>query len=275
MTLIEGLTAFAMVVLVPLAATPRERSALMACGAVSSVTFLLEPGLLASAIVLPWIAAAGWIAWSRARPLIRDFRLEAAFRLLPYGYLFMGTMWLVISRYGARPLDFSHTIVALTAVHFHYAGYIAPNLVARLEKWLTSNQLKKSALIRICLLGVIAATPLTAAGITFEPFFGALGAFTFALALITASLTTLATKSIGMDRLGALLVRLSALSIVVAIVLAVIYAVGQWLGTPSPSIATMTRTHGLLNAFGYSLCGLLGWNAIDRALEMTARRGRS
>ena len=46
--------------------------------------------------------------------------------------------------------------------------------------------------------------------------------------------------------------------------LAVIYALGEFTGRAWITIPAMIRTHGLANAFGFALCGLIGWNAAVR-----------
>ena len=45
-------------------------------------------------------------------------------------YLSVGAGWLVLSRAGLRPEGFSHEIVELTGVHFHYAGFAATLMAA-------------------------------------------------------------------------------------------------------------------------------------------------
>jgi len=44
-------------------------------------------------------------------------------------------------------------------------------------------------------------------------------------------------------------------------VLGVFWAVGQHLDVPALDVPAMARVHGTLNAFGFSLAGLLGWLA--------------
>jgi hypothetical protein len=41
--------------------------------------------------------------------------------------------------------------------------------------------------------------------------------------------------------------------------LSAVYALGEFLRTGWLSIPEMARTHGLLNALGFVLCGLLAW----------------
>ncbi len=45
--------------------------------------------------------------------------------------------------------------------------------------------------------------------------------------------------------------------------LAVQWAIGQHTDLPALLIPEMVRTHGLANAFGFTLCGVLGWRLID------------
>lgn len=265
--LIELLTGLALAVLVPMALKSAEpgssiRPAL--AGALSSTTFLMDEGLIAAVVALVWTGAVGWVVLLEAKRTPNILSVRAVLHLWPLLHLSLGTVWLVLSRYGARPLGFSSTIVALTAVHFHYAGFIAPTLISKLEQQLSSPPRNLRGLVQLTRVGVLVATPLTAAGITFAPVFGALGASLFGIGLgISSSVTWVVTRSLT-DRVGVVLLRLSASSVLVAMVLAVFYAAGQWLGTRAPTIETMSRTHGLLNALGYSLAGLIGWRMIER-----------
>lgn len=143
-------------------------------------------------------------------------------------------------------------------MHFHFAGFVAPVLLLRLIGWLRT-QGRDDRAARLSLLAVLAATPLTAAGITFEPALGAAGAVLFGAGLTAASLLTLRWVVPRTDVLGKVLLATSSLSVIVALGLAVAYALGQWLGTPAPSLPVMVRTHGLLNAAGFGLAGTLGW----------------
>ncbi len=53
----------------------------------------------------------------------------------------------------------------------------------------------------------------------------------------------------------------SAMALATAMALALIYAVGQYLGAALLDIPAMLPTHGLLQAAGFALCGLLAWHA--------------
>jgi hypothetical protein len=64
-----------------------------------------------------------------------------------------------------------------------------------------------------------------------------------------------------------LLLGVSALSAVVAMIYAGIYALADFLGVVWVAIPQMARTHGVLQAVGFSVCGLLGWIVAESADE--------
>jgi hypothetical protein len=172
-------------------------------------------------------------------------------------------------------MGFGRTIVELTAVHFHYAGFVAPVAIQMLVRWLGSNEPRRCRWARAAHVAVLAATPLTAAGIAIAPAIGGAGAMLFAAGLVTGSTLTLTHVVPSARGAAALLLGTSALSVAGAMVLAVVYALGQWLGTPAPGIAAMARSHGVLNAIGFSFLGVAGWRLQDRENGVLgdARRG--
>jgi hypothetical protein len=61
------------------------------------------------------------------------------------------------------------------------------------------------------------------------------------------------------SRVARTYIRLSALSVVVAMALAATYAIGDWIKQDWLLIPRMASTHGLLNGLGFSLLAVLGW----------------
>jgi hypothetical protein len=59
---------------------------------------------------------------------------------------------------------------------------------------------------------------------------------------------------------------ISVSSLAAAMLLAAVYALGEFTANDWLSISTMVQTHGVLNAFGFVLCGL-----IARSLEAADR----
>jgi len=61
------------------------------------------------------------------------------------------------------------------------------------------------------------------------------------------------------------LLGVSAVAVAAPMVLAVFWAAGQHYDAPALDVPAMARIHGTLNAFGFSLGGLLGWLMRDYA----------
>jgi hypothetical protein len=98
-----------------------------------AISSFLEPGFGAAGLALPWLITTsligldGFIGLGRLRksasPAVATLPVLAAMIYLP-----VGAVWLIMSRLGIQPLGFGDTIVLLTAVHFHFAGFAAPLL---------------------------------------------------------------------------------------------------------------------------------------------------
>jgi hypothetical protein len=67
------------------------------------------------------------------------------------------------------------------------------------------------------------------------------------------------------DRVTATLLTVSVSVLVVTMVLALSWALGQVARTPYLPLEWMVATHGLANAVGFALCGLLAWRRLGTA----------
>ncbi|MBI3407441.1 MAG: YndJ family transporter [Planctomycetes bacterium] len=65
------------------------------------------------------------------------------------------------------------------------------------------------------------------------------------------------------SRLAASLLVASSTSLLAAMALAVAYAVGSFFEAPWLDIPLMLSTHGVLQAFGFALPGVIGWRMFD------------
>lgn len=265
---VDVLLAFALVVVVPLSiglqgAKRRRVEAAVVAGAAAALSFLMPQGLPAALLASVWVAVPGLLIVGFADgSRLRDMRGRG--EMLAVAYLLVGTGWLVLSRFGARPLGFSAQIVELTAVHFHYAGFVTPTLLARLVDWLQSRSSGADGVSSVAYWTVLVATPITAAGITFSAAIGVLGALLFTVGLFVASGVILGQVVSRVPRRAAVALSVSASSVIVSMLLALSYAFGQWLGTPAPSIRMMAWTHGILNAVGFAFLGVVGWLLVDQ-----------
>jgi hypothetical protein len=224
-------------------------------------SFARNPGPIAGSLALPWLLVTVLIALfgllrllSHRRGPVEEWAIDAG--LL---YLAVGGGWLILSRLGARPLDFGEPIILLTAGHFHYAGLALPILTG-----LASRELGGSV-ARPCSLAVIVGVPLVALGITvnhLEPSLalveGLSAWFLGVVCLVVAwlQLRLALRQSVAMVRL---LFLISAGSLAAGMVLAIVYAAGMYWQTYWLDVPTMIRTHAVINAVGFALAGLLGW----------------
>jgi hypothetical protein len=177
-------------------------------------------------------------------------------------YLPVGAAWLLASRLGIQPVGFGDTIVLLTAVHFHFAGFAAPLLAGMAGRALDQSG-SLSRVFSLTVICIIGGTPLVAAGITFSPRLALIGAAIISAGLILLAILVLGwiVRSVNSFVAQTLLV-VSSLSSVFAMILACLYAYSLVAKTVIVDIPQMALSHGILNSFGFALCGLLAWSLI-------------
>ena len=255
--IVEPLFPLAPLVLVPIAVplvsrTPPAdlRFAVPFGAAAAAGALILRAGPLAGALASAWLivtvrlAALGALRLARRRRDAAETAIDLGLMALP-----VGGAWFVASRLGLEPMGFREPIVLLTAVHFHYAAF-----TALVWTGCAARRLPPTWPRRLAVTGVAVGTPLLAAGIALAPPLELAGALVIAASLGGLAVRVLLTP----PRPGALLLRISAISLLFSLPLAVAYAWGQ-VATPLVSLATMARLHGTVNALGFGLCGLLGW----------------
>ncbi|MFL5802073.1 MAG: YndJ family transporter [Roseiflexaceae bacterium] len=260
----------------PLAAPPAgaSRAALPHRAALLCQPFaaaLVVLALLAPAGIPAALLASGWLLLSGLAALTGLFRLLARRNVradelcIDAGLLYLpiGAVWLLFNRIGFGPLGFGDTIVILTAVHFHYAGFAAPILAGTAGRRIAAARPALWPLFRLVAAGVIAGIALVAAGITlarFTPVIEVAAAVLFAASLLAlAALVLLVVVPTMRGRLAQTLLAISAASLVVTMLLAGGYALGRFVAGPLIDIPRMVQFHGWLNALGFVLCGLLAW----------------
>lgn len=260
LTLVDALLLLAVVVIVPLAVPlhpaarrPHVIAAVLA-GMPTAPALLAERGSLAAVLTLPWLAAAGAGAILAAAWWLSTTRRTAdAVWVAAAAYLTVGAAWLGADRLDLQPVGFVAPFVELTAVHFHYAGFVASVLAACLHR-------RRPERLPAAATGlIVAAPPIVAIGFTSYGPLQIAGAL-----LLTAGLWLLAWETIRhvaprTDRLAGALLVTSALATIVPMALAVQWAVGFNYDTPALTIPAMARIHGITNAVGFAFLGVLGW----------------
>ncbi len=216
----------------------------------SAATFLVDKGMLAAALAVPWflltlaVAAIG-AARMLSRRTLRSTGIGYDAALM---FLVVGGAWLVISRAGLEPLGFNFAIVELTAVHFHYAGFALPIMAS-----VVSERLKRTALLPAL---VIIGVPLTAIGITVDGTTEWFAATFMSLVGIAVAVSTLQLSSRTTGKPQPMLA-VAGLSLLAGMFFALGWAWSQEFGWTYLDLSGMVSTHGMLNGFGFGLVGLI------------------
>ena len=227
-------------------------------------SFFVKPGIVAAIMACGWLvvtAVAGVFGlWRLFRPEFRnanEISISAGLVYLP-----IGAAWLIMSRLGIQPLGFGDTIVLLTAVHFHFAGFAAPILAGMAGRRLPANGSVRS-LFSAAVIAIVVGTPLVATGITLAPSIALAGALVISLGLFLLSMLVAGwiVPSVGFLPAQILLL-ISSASSLPAMTFACIYAYSIVFKKLLIDIPQMAMTHGVVNAFGFALCGLIAWTII-------------
>lgn len=223
--------------------------------ALAALALVLPRGWSAIA-VCPLAAASGAAVVHRVRvagPLLW-WNVWIAAEVLALVYGEVAALALLQSRSGVVIFGLHEPLVELTAVHYAFAGTGALYLAA-----CCVHDRPGSRLARRGVFMTAAAPPVVALGfITGAALAQVGGAILMALGVwSTATLQLRDALRSGSRRVAAALLLVSGLAIWVPMVLAVAWAAGQHWDVPMLSIRDMARTHGLVNAFAFVICGLL------------------
>jgi YndJ-like protein len=280
LTLVDLLLLFATLVIVPLGlrlvpfAGPRARRVLGVArivqpfGALAAVaSFFITPGWTAAAVALGWLITCAVASLAGLMELI-DRRSLRPVHLVPaaaVAYLSVGAGWLVLSRAGLRPEGFSHEIVELTGVHFHYAGFAA-TLMGALTIGAVRDRGRLARFASGAAMLVVIGVPITAAGIaTGSGLLTVAGPVLLGTGVLSiAGITGLAIAPRVLRPAARWLLWVSAAGVVVPMLLGVDYAIGRVVPIPALDLRAMSLIHGDLNALVFALCGLLGWTLVRR-----------
>jgi len=229
-------------------------------------SFWFPQGTGAAILALPWCSFGCFLGiWGLVRFVRGGFRsLKSICEFMSFIYLPIGCAWLVASRYGLNPMGFQEPIVLLTAVHFHFAGFATPLLTAATAATIERRAVPTQQLFKVVGAGVLAGPGMLAAGFVIGPRLKLTAALLLVISEIgLASFFLLAVREI-QPRLAQALVALSAASVLIAMVFAGVWAVGEFPLQPFVHLAEMARFHGTANALGFTTCGLLGWTISAR-----------
>ncbi|HEU5460469.1 MAG TPA: YndJ family protein, partial [Pyrinomonadaceae bacterium] len=156
-------------------------------------SFYFENGPLAASLSSAWIVLTILIAMiglmrlkSRGLYPIEELAIDAGLLYLP-----VAGVWLVVYRLGVQPFDYGETIILLTVVHFHFAGFAAP-IIAGMSGRVLATRKHPQAIFKFSVFAIVTSMPLVAAGITFSPWLGLIGTL-----LLSTGLVMLAVLTVG------------------------------------------------------------------------------
>lgn len=226
-----------------------------------AVAFLLPAGPIGALFALPWLGTTTLAAGSAVAGFLHDhYRLRPTPRRamdIARGFLVVGAAFALADRAGIRPFDFTATIILLTAVHFHFAGF-GLVLVGALA-W----QARTGRAIGLALSILIAGIPMTALGFFGLPLVAWVGVILVATGAIGVALATLVLGRAMSGGAGGL-ATLAGLALLVSMPLAVAYTTGTLVGATWLDIPTMARIHGTLNALGFAVPATIAWTIEGR-----------
>jgi hypothetical protein len=150
---------------------------------------------------------------------------------------------LVAERSSYELFGFNLTVLSLTVAHFHFAGF-----AAALMAYLAADGLAAVSVplgTAIVLLGFFLGDPVELVGAV---------VLTTGMWLVGWNLWKRSRRA---DRTTAILLMVSGSVLVLTMLLAVSWALGHVVDTPYLPLEWMVATHGVANAVGFALCGVL------------------
>lgn len=238
------------------------------------LSWTVDPGLQALLFAIPWVLVCTLISIhgflrlaERGEWPWEEVGVDAGAMLL-----FIGGLWLAMSRFGWAPIGFAEPLILLTAIHFHFAGLTAP-LVAGLV-WRTAMFTQKQESSKwnswhaVTLFLVVGGIPLTALGITISQLGGPawierVAAWMLIVGMAGLSIALQRQVLVGQGpRLQRLLHWIAGICLLVSMTAAAIFASSGGateLGQTSLSLDEMRRWHGLVNV-GFAITALLGFS---------------
>ncbi|RIQ35868.1 YndJ family protein [Jiangella rhizosphaerae] len=167
---------------------------------------------------------------------------------------------LIAERGGWELLGFGMTTQLLTVAHFHYAGF-----AAALVAGLTASRAPSPS------SSIAALTVPGGVALVFLGYFTGDGVELAGAVVLTAGMWLLGwtvwrdvVPSAG-SAVTRVLLTVSAAVLAATMLLALSWAAGHvWDAVPHLSLTWMAATHGLANALGFAVCGLLAWRRLQR-----------
>ena len=234
-------------------------SVLFAAASLTTVSFFLDNRTAAAWFASSWLlVSAGFAGDGLRRFATSGMKSFTQFCFAAgEGYLLIAAAWLVASRAGLRLLAFREPIVLLTAVHFHFAGFASAVLAGlAYERFRESRW---NALLRVALLAVVCGPGILGLAFLLGPKVKLVAALLIALGQLGVASGMVRVGISAKNSAGRWLLFVAGASVAAGMILAAVWAIGEYPLQPFVNIRQMAEFHGVLNAVGFAICGLLGW----------------
>ncbi|MGN7414615.1 YndJ family transporter [Paenibacillus sp. SAF-068] len=168
-------------------------------------------------------------------------------------YFLIGGIWFTLYQYQVNLFQANPATHALSSVHFHFSSAIVPIFIGALGRIMT----KKSWYPWVVAIDIIGPI-LIAIGMIFSKPIEYVGVTLFACNIVvyTAYLLTYLKKN-ALDIKAAFFLGLSCLAFYTVVVISIFYPLLK--NMYSLTILDFIPIYGALHAFGFVLCGLIGW----------------
>ncbi|WJM08363.1 YndJ family transporter [Paenibacillus sp. PK1-4R] len=168
-------------------------------------------------------------------------------------YFFIGGIWFTLYQYQLNLFQANPSTHALSSLHFHFSSAIVPIFIGELGRIMT----KKSWYPWVVAVDIIGPI-LIAIGMIFSKPIEYIGVALFACNIVvyTAYLLTYLRKN-ALDIKATIFLGLSCLAFYTVVVISIFYPLLK--NMYSLTIRDFIPIYGALHAFGFVLCGLIGW----------------
>jgi hypothetical protein len=247
------------------------------------VAMCLPPGSTAGLAAVGWMVVCGLMAGGGVVGLVRSSLVRSSWKdadrsvratlVVARLDLAVGGAWLVASRLGMRPMGIQEPIGLLTAVHFHFAGFATAMIAAATLRFATVTGLSQRWLKPVVLM--VAGMPVVVAvGFVISPALKMMAAILFSASVAGLAIAVRACGRKAEDGTARILLQVAAGAVFAGMVLSASYAVADYSGSEVLTIPQMARTHGILNAMGFCLAGLLGWLVENSSCQLSVPSGQ-
>jgi len=226
-------------------------------------SFYVPSGSLAALLTLGWVLLCAVVALLGLDRLYRHGRrieevcIGAGLLLLPVAGARL---------YQARVGSIPGGDALLAAMNAHYALFATPVLAGMVGRALSRGRTWRWRTFRVAAYGIIVGTPLLAIAGSVAPSLDVVARAILAAALLTlALLTILAVAPRTRPFLAAGLLAVSGVAMLLPLYLTWIGASSALAGVGSAGNLPIPTAHGVANALGFVLCGLLAWSIIRPA----------